>query len=180
MTQSNTEIRKNRMIRRPVVIGLIIASSVFATGVWAESGQSHNRMHGVQRAWAPLALLQTRPETRPESRFDYIFTQLNITAAQAESLKTLLADFMETEKANQQAMREKMTAAVPSGTREEKAAAFQAEKLVHQERLVAQLSTVLTPKQITGLQDYMSAHPVSMNNGRDHNRSGGMPFSKNR
>lgn len=131
-----------------IAAGLTVMLAAGATGAYAWGGDKHG----------------TRD---PGQRFEYIFTQLNLTEEQSQQVIDVMKTFAESQR---EAMQERREAGGERPTQEE----FEAMREAAHQQLADQLGTVLQPSQVEELITYMEFHGKGMRGGPGgHHHRGG-------
>ena len=130
------------------------------------------------------------PSKHHSQRWDYIFTQLDITEEQQAQVHTLFKEMATERRAEMKAQREerKRYHEANEGQYEDRSArrdAWQTERQVRREQarqnLSDRLGTILAPDQVEGLVTYMDAHkPGHKHQGARHHKKRGERMHKHR
>lgn len=125
-----------------IATGLVIALAAGSTGAFAWGGGE-------------------KGPRDPGQRFEYIFTQLNLTEEESTQVIDVMKSFAE---AQREAMQERRESGAERPTQEERDA-LRAEA---QQQLADQLGTVLQPTQVEELIEYLEFHGKGMKGGHHH------------
>lgn len=128
-----------------IATGLVVALAAGSTGALAWGGGD-------------------KGSREPGQRFEYIFTQLDLTEEQSTQVIDIMRGFAESQR---DAMRERRESGAERPTQEE----METLRAEARQQLTDQLGTVLQPTQVEELITYLEFHGKSMG-GRGHHRGG--------
>jgi|GEM_PF-1126860 Spy/CpxP family protein refolding chaperone len=149
------------------VIGTLWMGIAFAD---SHGPQGMDRPHSP---WSSMSMLSERGGRNPETQMNYVFDQIGLTEEQRAALLPIMTAFGESTEAEREAHRAEMqTEMADFKTRmQDRNEALRTE---HRDRLVAELSTVLSADQLAELESYMDAHPMQRPEaGQGRGRDGG-------